>query len=184
MQMRGWMYKSMGDGALMAAYAKGQPLAFEYLYLRHKASVFCFLRRQCHRDEIAEELAHDTWIGVINQAVNYRSEAKFKTWIFRIAHNRLVDYWRKYGASPHCLFDELTEQISDGEDTTPRDAEIRELFNHLKILPQNQIETLLLKIEGFSHSEIAEITATGRETVKTRLRYATRHLRRRMEVQV
>lgn len=175
--MRKWVYKSMSDGALMAAYAKGQVAAFECLYLRHKVKVFNFLRRQCDIEPIAEELTHDTWMAVINQAGSYQRQAKFTTWLFRIAHNRLVDHWRKHSSSPQLLTAEMLDQIADDRSIGMSAPEIDEIFQSLEHLSEHQLEALLLKIEGFSHEEIAQITGAKQETVKSRLRYATRNLR-------
>lgn len=181
--MRRWIYKGMSDEALIALYAKGQADAFECLYLRNKKKVFSFLRRQCNNSAIAEELAHDTWLAIINQASHYKKQAKFTTWVFKIAHNRLVDYWRKHGSATRSLVEEIKEQHATSIDTTSEGLEIDNLLNKLEGLPDDQLAALLLKIEGFSHTEIAEITCTKKETVKSRLRYATNSLRASMEVQ-
>ena len=175
--MRRWVYKSMNDGALMEAYAKGQVVAFECLYLRHKVKVFNFLRRQCDIESIAEELTHDTWIAVINQAGRYQKQAKFTTWLFRIAHNRLVDHWRKQNGSPQLLKTEILDQIADDRCANVLSPEMDELLKNLEVLSEHQLEALLLKIEGFSHQEIAHITGAKQETVKSRLRYASKYLR-------
>lgn len=172
----------MNDEALIAAYAKGQTDAFECLYLRHKRALFAFLRRQCSSSSIAEELAHDAWLAVINQAAVFKPNAKFKTWLYRIAHNRLVDYWRKHGSVTGILFDEISEQLSLTDDTSTYGLELDELVKKVNDLSHEQTTTLLLKVEGFSYSEIANITQTKQETVKSRLRYATQHLRMAMEV--
>jgi len=169
----------MSDEALLSRYTKGQIGAFDCLYARHKRGVFNFLRRQCHNHAVAEELTHDTWLAVINQAGRYTAQAKFKTWLYRIANNRLVDYWRKYGSSAKVLFEELSDHPS--EESLTQGIEIEELRASLKVLSPEQTEALLLKIEGFSHAEIADITNAKPETVKSRLRYATRHLRVAME---
>jgi len=180
--MHKWLAKRMSDEALMVAYAKGNIKAFEVLYLRHKGKLHAFLRRQCDNQSIAEELTHDAWLGVINQADVYLADAKFTTWLYRIAHNRLIDYWRKHGSPARLLTQELNEQISTGVDNATSDAILRDLLNSLEELPVEQIEAVLLKIEGFSLSEIAEITQTKHETVKSRLRYATQRLRGSMEL--
>jgi len=171
----------MRDEALMAAYANGESLAFEALYHRHKYALFLFLRRQMDNAAVCEELAHDTWFAVINQASTYQATAKFKTWLFRIAHNRLVDHWRKQSATCTALFDEIVDAASVMEDTVSQGLELSELLRNLESLSTEQTETLLLKIEGFSHAEIAEITHCKQETVKSRLRYATKRLRLTME---
>jgi len=184
--MRKWTYKFMRDEALMAQYANGHHHAFECLYRRHKTRLYGFLKRQCANHAICEELAHDTWIAVISHADSYQTSARFTTWLFRIAHNRLIDHWRKQGNSANALFKEIVEQIelnnnlvSEGPEI--KNLEIEDLLKNLERLPSEQTEALLLKIEGFSHAEIADITNTKQETVKSRLRYANQHLRLAME---
>jgi len=182
--MRRWIYQTMSDEALMAAYCRGQPLAFECLYNRHKQKLFNFLNRQCHNRAISEELTHDTWIAVIQNTSSYQAKAKFTTWVFSIAHNRLVDYWRKHGATNRPLVEQLKEQHAVTEDRLSESIELEELMAKLQMLPTEQIETLLLKIEGFTYMEIASITKAKQETVKSRLRYANNSLRLSMEVKV
>ena len=140
-----------------------------------------FLRRQSDNYAVCEELAHDTWLAVINQASFYQPNAKFKTWLFRIAHNRLVDHWRKHGRSASVLFEELNEVSLKNDDTSSREFELKQLLKLLESLSPEQTETMLLKIEGFSHAEIADITSSKSETVKSRLRYATQHLKSALE---
>ena len=169
------------DEALLLAYAQGDTNAFEILYSRYKKSLFNHIRRQCSNSSIAEELGHDVWLAVIKQANSFEPKALFKTWLYRIAHNRLVDYWRKNSHSKDVLLDDLFQQqhnISNyNEDQSSELIEIEELLNLLNELSAEQTNTLLLKVEGFSHAEIAQITQTKQETVKSRLRYATKHLR-------
>ncbi len=181
--------RMMQEDALMQIYASGDARAFEELYRRHKGGVFSFLRRQCDSFEVCEELAHDTWMAVIRQALAYQSNnssAQFKTWLYRIAHNRLVDHWRKYGSSANVLFEELSDVIANDESTNQQPAieshmQLEELLSSLATLSPEQTEAILLKIEGFSHAEIAEITSAKQETVKSRLRYAAKHLKLSME---
>ena len=180
--MRRWIYKSMSDAGLMAAYARGQSDAFECLYLRHKQKLYSFLRRQCNNSAIAEELTHDTWMAVIRRAQDYSPKAKFTTWVFQIAHNRLIDHWRKQGRSTDYLEHQIADQIEPQIDIGSSNIQLNELIEKLKMLPPAQVEALLLKIEGFSHAEIASITEAKQETVKSRLRYATQQLRKSVEV--
>lgn len=166
----------------MEAYAAGNAHAFDELYRRHKRGLFVFLRRQCSNSSVCEELAHDTWLAVINQATSYKSRALFKTWLFRIAHNRLVDHWRKHGSNASVLFEELSDSLMVDHAAVDSHMRINELLSNLESLSAEQTEAILLKIEGFSHAEIADITSTKQETVKSRLRYATKHLRLSIEV--
>ncbi len=176
-----WLYKNLSDENLMRAYAGGRARAFDCLYERHRTRLFSFIRRQCGSDAIAEELVQDAWLAVIRQAKNYSPQAKFTTWLFRIAQNRLIDHWRKFGATANVVTEELTDRLA-GSCRTSSDAELEDLFAVLQDLPPEQLTTMLLKIEGFSRQEIAEITSCKQETVKSRLRYAKNHLKEALEV--
>lgn len=176
-----WALKLMRDEALMVAYAAGNAQAFEELYRRYKRGLFVFLRRQCTNVAVCEELAHDSWMAIIKQASHYKENAQFKTWLFRIAHNRLVDHWRKHGSSAKVLFEELSDSLMVDQVAVDSHMRMTELLSSLESLSAEQTEAVLLKIEGFSHVEIADITNTKQETVKSRLRYATKHLRLSIE---
>ena len=180
--MRLWGNKLSSDAALIKAFAKGSHSAFEVLYLRHKTRLFCFIKRQSSSHEIAEEIAHDAWLAVINQAASYQTKAAFSTWLFRIAHNKLVDYWRKHGGVTSSVIDELSEHLSTTSNPTVEQLEFAQICQCLELLSAEQMEVLLLKIEGFSQSEIAQITNSKQETVKSRLRYARQHLKNSMEL--
>jgi len=179
------------DETLLGQYAEGNSRAFEILYTRHKKTLYSFIRRQCNNTQIAEELTHDAWLAIIKQADKFQTNTledsrfqhgvSFKAWLYRIAHNRLIDYWRQHGRSNQVLLNELRSSTM-AEDRSSQNIEIAELLNQLKSLSEEQATTLLLKIEGFSHAEIANITDTKQETVKSRLRYATQRLRVEMEL--
>ena len=78
----------------MLAYAAGEASAFDALYARHKGAVFRYLRRQTGNAALAEELFQDVWLKLIDARAGYEPRAKFTTWLFTIAHNRLMDYFR------------------------------------------------------------------------------------------
>lgn len=172
----------MTDEALMAAYALGNAQAFEELYRRYKRGLLVFLQRQCSNTAVAEELAHDTWMAIIKHSSNYQSSALFKTWLFRIGHNRLVDHWRKYGSSAKVLFEELSDGLSIEQSDVDSQMQVAELLSNIESLSSDQRAAVLLKIEGFSHAEIADISNAKPETVKSRLRYAVKYLKLLMEV--
>jgi len=176
-----WALKLIGDDALMVAYAAGDAQAFDELYRRHKRGLFVFLRRQCSNAAVCEDLAHDTWMAIIKRANQYQQSAQFKTWLFRIAHNRLVDHWRKHGSSANVLFEELSDSLTSEQPEVDWTMQVTDLLSILESLSTEQTEAVLLKIEGFSHAEIADITSAKQETVKSRLRYAAKHLRLSME---
>ena len=180
-----------GDEALMLAYAGGDAAAFDALYARHKGGVYRYLARQCGSAGTADELFQDVWMSVIRARAGYSPTAKFTTWLYRIARNRLVDHWRAAGR----LGPVAWGAAQDPDDDDPLDSipaapadgpearvETRELGRRLRLalstLPPAQRDAFLLQQEaGFSLAEIAELTGAGVETVKSRLRYAVDKLR-------
>jgi len=177
-----------GDEDLMRAYAAGDATAFDALYARHKGGVYRYLVRQCANAGSADELFQDVWMSVIRVRASYVPTAKFSTWLYRIAHNRLIDHWRTNGRVEF-----ITTGADDEED--PLDAipaaraeepdvraGVRETGARLKAalatLPPAQREAFLLHQEGgLELAEIAALTGVGVETVKSRIRYALAKLR-------
>src|SRR5688572_26973234 len=86
------------DETLMLAYAGGDAGAFEALYRKHRGPLYRFVLRSVKGRGEAEELFQDIWMRVIEARARYAPAAKFTTWLYTIAHNRLVDHWR---ARPH-----------------------------------------------------------------------------------
>ena len=167
------------DEELMLAYRDGNAGAFDTLYARHRAPLFRFVLRGVKQRAIAEELYQEIWIRVIEARRRYAPSARFTTWLYTIAHNRLVDYWRHK---------ELTvvssdEEVSAGAASDPaRRAEGREalaqLARALEALPHAQREAFLLHEEaGLTALEIAAVTGSETEAVKSRLRYAIAKLK-------
>ena len=86
---------NLTDEDLMLSYRDGTAAAFDVLYARHKGGLYRYVLRQLNnRKEIANEIFQDVWMKLINARSNYQVTAKFTTWLYRLAHNRLVDYWR------------------------------------------------------------------------------------------
>ncbi len=169
------------DSQLMRAYAKGDSAAFEVLYRKHKDALFRFFLRQCGNQALAEELYQDVWLRVIKARGSYEKKAKFTTWLYRIAHNILIDYFRK----PQSQTDDESdaENIPDNAANDPEvilsgQEKIERFRVQLKNLPKEQLEVFLLKEEsGLSLEEIALTVGESKETVKSRLRYAVKKLR-------
>ena len=177
-----------GDEDLMLSYAAGDAAAFEALYARHKGGVYRYLVRHCGNAGTADELFQDVWMNVIRVRASYAPTAKFTTWLYRIAHNRLIDHWRATGR-----VELVSAGVDDDDDPLdaipgPRNDEpdaragAREIGARIKqalaALPAAQREAFLLHQEGgLELSEIAELTGAGIETVKSRIRYAQAKLR-------
>jgi len=173
------------DEQLMLAYAGGDAAAFEALYARHKGPLYRFVLRSVKAAAEAEEIFQDVWMRAIEARARYQPTAKFRTWLYTIAHNRFVDHWRAKGLSvvPLENDDGTTIDVPAGPAAEPhRRAEGRQtvarLLEAIAALPAAQREAFLLHEEGgLSVAEIAAITGTNEEAAKSRLRYAMNKLR-------
>jgi RNA polymerase sigma-70 factor (ECF subfamily) len=174
------------DEALMLAYAGGDAGAFERLYGRHKGPVFRYVLRSVKSRGEAEELFQDVWAKVIEARARYVPRAKFTTWLYTIAHNRLVDHWRARGLTVVASTDDedagVPEMAAPPSAEPHRISEAREtlerLATALAALPLAQREAFLLHHEGdLTAAEIAAATGTNEEAAKSRLRYAMNKLR-------
>lgn len=167
-----------GDEALMQAYQRGDADAFECLYHRHKDGLYAFLYRHCQRHAVVEELAQDTWLAVVNRAETYSPEASFKTWLYRIAHNRMVDFWRRRDNS-HAPLEAESQPLATARSPVEEDL-TRRLMAAIEALPAEQRDAVLLQEQGFTLRDIAGITLAAEETIKSRLRYARKQLRQQL----
>ncbi|WP_425479654.1 RNA polymerase sigma factor [Pseudoxanthomonas wuyuanensis] len=174
------------DETLMLAYAAGDAGAFEQLYGRHRGALYRFLMRNLRDSALADEFFQDVWQRVIAARRGWKPEAAFTTWLFRIAHNRLNDHWRASKHRPPAPEDaeERTARVAD-PDTPERQLSAFEQRRRLQLalaeLPDEQREVVQLRLEQeLSLEEIGDITGVGRETVKSRLRYAMDKLRARL----
>lgn len=180
------MVAELTDEELMVAYASGDTAAFELLYSRHRGPLFRFMLHQVREHGTAEELYQDVWQRVITARERYRPEARFSTWLFQIAHNRLTDHWRAQQHRPPAPADAVERAEREADPQTPERQlsafeERRRLQLALQELPADQREVVLLRLEQeLSLEQIGEITGVGRETVKSRLRYALDKLRLRL----
>src|SRR5882672_277691 len=159
------------DEELMLAYGGGDAGAFEALYRRHRGPLYRFLLRQVNDAATAEELFQDVWMRVIDFRERYQPRARFTSWVYAIAHNRLMDHYRASGRAKFLAQDE-SEALLDRKRTAER------LLAALARLPEPQREAFLLQQEGeLSLEEIGAATGVSRETAKSRLRYALAKLR-------
>lgn len=184
MPLLSFLQKTDKDAQLMLAYARGDGEAFETLYRKHKDPLYRFFLRQCGSRAVAEELYQDVWLRVIKARESYQHKAKFSTWLYRIAHNILIDFFRK----PETEGDELEEEhISSGAANDPAvivsgQEKIQRYLIQLRTLPKEQREVFLLKEEaGLSIEQIALTTGDSFETVKSRLRYAVKKLKQALD---
>ena len=167
------------DEELMLAYRGGDARAFETLYARHRTRLFRFVLRSIKVRAVAEELYQEIWMRLIEARASYSPKARFTTWLYTIAHNRLVDHWRKRGLTLVALDG---EEVAGGSPDPADHAEARQALSRfaatLEALPPLQREAFLLHEEGgLSVAEIAAATGSGEEAAKSRLRYAIAKLK-------
>ncbi len=178
------------DAILMKRYQNGDSVSFEVIYNRHERALFRFLMQQTgHNTGLSEDLAHDVWIKLIKSSERYTATAQFRTFLFHIARNRLIDHHRTRGEHVESLDAEdedgqtRLEQLEACSYDTPHEQVSRQqvalrLRACIQELPVRQREVFLLKEESeMSLSEVAELIGASFETVKSRMRYALDKLR-------
>jgi RNA polymerase sigma-70 factor, ECF subfamily len=174
------------DSALMLRYRDGDMRAFEILYARYKGPLYRYLQRLCRDPEVANDLFQEVWGKVIASRERYEVRAQFNTFLFRIAHNCAIDYFRRTGRVPAAALadvNELEEILPASEADLPEtrlsEMQVKAAFKQaLDSLPAEQRDVFVLYEEsGLSLEEIGKITGVAMETAKSRLRYAVTKLR-------
>jgi len=163
---------------------ESDPLSLMQSYIQTDNPAYLALLINCYGDDLyhfllkqtdpalAADLSQQSWLKVMEQKQQFAGHSSFKTWLFAIGRNLLLDEFRK---QKRWLYEVNEELVA--EDTSP-DQLLEQQQNELQLqqlllrLPLLQRETLLLQLEGFSLQQIAQITAAEPETVKSRLRYA------------
>jgi len=177
------------DAQLMLAYGRGEMRAFETLYSRHRGALYRYLVRQARDTEIANDLFQEVWSRVIVNRSRYEARAKFRTFLFTLAHNCFIDHCRRVKARPTgaSIEDADAADLLPADDYSRPDAEMERDENSrryraaLAALPQEQRDVYLLHEESdLSLEEIARVTGVGAETAKSRLRYAVGKLKAAM----
>ena len=172
------------DEELMLAYAQGDARAFEALYARQRGMLYRYILRSVGDRVSADELFQEAWVRLVASRERYRVEAKFSTWLLQIAHNLIVDGFRR--ARPQAGAEEtetVLRELDAPESDRPEQLlsefeQRRRLQVVLDSLPPEQREAFLLRVEGgLGLEEIARLTGAGQETVKSRLRYALAKIR-------
>ena len=177
----------VSDESLMLLYQQGDQAAFEVLYRKYKDVLYRYFLKHCSDRQESEELYQEVWIKLINSAARYKPKAKFKTYLFTIAHNTLVDFYRKAKPAQTIEFEdaEITEDFTSNpatlalpEDEFTLKQKTKQFMKALEELPADQKEAAILHFEEeMSVQEIAETTKVKTETAKSRLRYAKNKLK-------
>lgn len=183
------MTQSIGsDAFLVNAYIKGNEQALSELITRHKQRIYSFIYSKVFDRDIAEDIFQDTFIKVIKtlKKGGYNEEGKFLPWVMRIAHNLVIDHFRKNNRMPkfesHDDFN-IFSVLSDGDLNIEKrmikmqvEDDVRRLIQEL---PDDQKEVLVMRIyKEMSFKEISEQTGVSINTALGRMRYALINLRK------
>lgn len=182
------------DEVLMLRYQNGEREAFAQLVRRHKTPIYNFILRQVRAQPAAEDLTQDVFVKIVQNAADFKHEARFSTWTYAIARNVCIDYLRKMSLRRHPSLDQplssdtgegasLGERMPDlkpgaAVDRTAIGAQVaRRITEAVENLPVEQREVFLLReIGNVPFKDIAEITGVPENTVKSRMRYALERL--------
>ena len=176
------------DQVLVKSFLKGDNNSFELLLTRHKNRVFAFIMSKVKNRDLAEDIFQDTLIKVINslQKGQYNEEGKFLPWMMRIAHNLVIDYFRKESKMrkirSHSDFD-IFDVLDDGSKNQEEIMIQLQVYSDLKVLieklPEDQMEVLKLRyFEDMSFKKISDLTGVSINTALGRMRYALINLRK------
>ena len=184
------------DEELMLAFQKGDANAFGELLSRHQGPVMRFLYRFTGNRDLAEDLFQEVFLRVVKSAKSFRAEAKFTTWLYRIARNLCIDKVRRNGLvtmvsteevavgsheDGQTIGERLRAEGPDPETAAGRQALAGKLSKAVDELPEEQREVFVMReLLDMPYNEIADVTGTPENTVKSRMRYALEGLRRKL----
>lgn len=173
---------------LVQTYLKGNEAAIEELINRHKEAVYTYIICKVRNQALAEDLFQDTFIKVINtiKRRKYNDEGKFLPWVMRIAHNLIVDHYRKSnrmntttGGENFDIFDIIKNTDKNVEQQLEKEQTLQDVKALIKFLPADQKEVLMMRLYfDMSFKEISEATNVSINTALGRMRYALINLRK------
>ena len=183
---------NLGDSDLIISYINGNEKAFETLLLRHKDRVYRYIYSKLKDSQLSNDVFQDTFVKVVNtiKLGNYNEEGKFLPWCMRIAHNLVIDHFRRQSkmrmiseTSPFDSSYSIFHKIDSGEDNYLESKTKEELENQMvsliDYLPEVQKEIIRLRIfQDLSFKEIAELKDISINTALGRMRYALINMRK------
>lgn len=183
--------QKLDDSVLVRNYMNGSERSLEILIGRHKQKIYSFIYSKVLDRDVAEDVFQDTFIKVIKtlKIGNYNEEGKFLPWVMRIAHNLVIDYFRKSNRMPTFrnteefdIFSVLSDSSLNAEKQIIKSQihfDVRRLISEL---PEDQKEVLIMRIyKDMSFKEISENTGVSINTALGRMRYALINLRKIIE---
>jgi RNA polymerase sigma-70 factor (ECF subfamily) len=178
---------NLSDQELVKKYINGDNYSFEVLLNRHKNRVFAFIMSKIKNKDLSEDIFQDTYVKVVNslQKGKYNEEGKFLPWVMRIAHNLVIDHFRKQkkmhmvrSNNDFDIFDIIKDDSINVDDRLIRDQIFNDLRALINLLPKDQREVLKMRyFEEMSFKKIAEYFDISINTALGRMRYALINLR-------
>lgn len=184
-------YSKMSDSELIRSYLSGNEASLEVLIGKHQQRIFSYILVRIQDQDLANDVFQDTFVKVINtlRRGKYNEEGKFLQWTMRIAHNLIIDHYRREKRMPTMaptdefnIFDILKDGSLNVESTMIKEQIEADLHKLIEQLPNDQKEVLKLRhFSGLSFKEIADQTDVSINTALGRMRYALINLRKLME---
>ncbi len=179
------------DAILVSNYIKGDECALEVLIKRHKQRIYSFIYSKVYDGDVADDIFQDTFIKVIKTLKRgaYNEEGKFLPWVMRIAHNLVIDFFRKNSRMPKfdntgefSIFSVLSDSSLNAEKVIIKEQVENDVRRLVDELPEDQRDVLLMRIyNDMSFKEISERTGVSINTALGRMRYALINLRKIIE---
>lgn len=185
------------DESLMLNYRDGDMQAFRELYRRHSQGLYLFIAWRSPRRDWVDEIVQDSWASLHQARARYQPQAAFRTYLFQIARNKLIDQlrqnqrtvlasdWTDGADEDDAAFDRLVDAACESvspEAALAQTQQERQLHAAIRMLPSEQREALVLQqFNGMSLEEISALVGAPPETVKSRLRYAMKKLRQQLD---
>jgi RNA polymerase sigma factor (sigma-70 family) len=183
--------QSYNDQDLVKVYITGNENGLQELLRRHKSKIYTSIYLLVKDQYLAEDIFQDAFIKVINtlRSGRYNEEGKFLPWVMRIAHNLVIDHFRKEKRTPVItssdgmdVFNMLQFYDESAEDKMLRDQTHKDLKEMIHLLPDEQKEVLLMRhYADLSFKEIADLTDVSINTALGRMRYALSNLRKMLK---
>ncbi len=179
------------DAVLVSAYMKGDESALCELITRHKQRIYSFIYSKVFDRDVSEDIFQDTFIKVIRTLKRgaYNEEGKFLPWVMRIAHNLVIDHFRKNNRMPKFensgdfnIFSVLSDSSLNAEKSMIKGQVENDVRRLIEELPEDQKEVLVMRMyKDMSFKEISEQTGVSINTALGRMRYALINLRKVIE---
>ena len=167
------------DEDLMMDWAAGNMEAFDALYARYRVPLYRYVVRLVSDDATANDLYQGSWEKVIRGRKSYRPQAPFRAWLFRVAHNHVMDHFRRSRPELELEPERIASDLAGPEQRIDEEGRESRLRAAVAALPEKQREALLLKLDGgLGLQSIAAVLGVNRETAKSRLRYAVGRLKK------